>query len=211
MRLLALADVHNEEEVLSRLRSKMISKSFDYLILAGDITTRVSFAEDLVEIVKEGFFVPGNNDTEEVIDVFTKAGWNIHKRRVEIGQGLNIAGFGYSLPTPFNTPGEISEEEFERGLSQLSIDENTILITHSPPKGVLDTIPDVGISLGSISVLNAIKKGQPLLHLCGHVHEVVGKQRVGKTLVVNLPPGTSHMAGFIEIEDKKISVDFGRL
>lgn len=62
---------------------------------------------------------------------------------------------------------------------------NSILITHNPPYGVLDKAYD-GKHVGSKILLKAIKKHQPKIVLCGHIHESKGKKKIGKTPVYNL-------------------------
>jgi len=67
----------------------------------------------------------------------------------------------------------------------LGENKNSILITHNPPYGYLDKIQS-GKHVGSKIILNAIKKYQPKLVLCGHIHEAKGKAKIRKTEVYNL-------------------------
>ncbi len=62
--------------------------------------------------------------------------------------------------------------------------ENPILITHSPPYGILDNVKSVG-HVGSKKILKFIKKYQPKIVFCGHIHEGRGKKKIGKSLVIN--------------------------
>jgi len=68
-----------------------------------------------------------------------------------------------------------------------------ILVCHQPPFGVLDKVnfPSApkswqGKHAGSKIILNYIKKKKPKLVLCGHIHEGLGKKKLGKTQVINL-------------------------
>ena len=64
-----------------------------------------------------------------------------------------------------------------------------MLISHSPPKGLVD-VSSTGISLGSFAVLRAIESKEPRLVICGHIHESSGKKVThGKTVVLNAGPG----------------------
>jgi len=67
----------------------------------------------------------------------------------------------------------------------LKENSNSILITHNPPYGILDKAYD-GKHVGSKIILKAIKKHQPKLVLCGHIHEAKGKAKIGKTIIYNL-------------------------
>ncbi len=63
-----------------------------------------------------------------------------------------------------------------------------VIISHSPPKGIADRTSD-GISVGSVSVRDAIARVQPKVTLCGHIHDCWGEEGlIGKTLVRNLGP-----------------------
>ncbi len=69
--------------------------------------------------------------------------------------------------------------------SLLRENKNSILITHNPPYGVVDKSYN-GEHVGSKIIANAIKKYNPKLVLCGHIHEAKGKAKIGRTPVYNL-------------------------
>jgi Icc-related predicted phosphoesterase len=63
------------------------------------------------------------------------------------------------------------------------------------------------IGAGSTAIRRAIEKYQPLVDLCGHIHESRGTTKIGKTLVIN--PGSEYPEGvlrgaIINIGDKKV-------
>jgi uncharacterized protein len=74
----------------------------------------------------------------------------------------------------------------ERRLNKL-LKENpgSILITHNPPYGHVDAAYN-GEHVGSKIIFRAIKKHQPKIVLCGHIHEAKGESKIGKTKVYNL-------------------------
>ncbi len=206
IRILALADLHNDEAVLDRLRVLELDRRYDYLIVAGDVTGKnISYAQDFISIVQQAFWVPGNNENEEVRGMFEEAKFSVHRKRVEIKEGFNVVGFGFSTPTPFKTPGEIADEEIYAQMSALPIDANTILITHSPPYGLFD---DVGVNIGSKSIRKIIEEKQPKLALFGHVHEHSGKANIGRTICVKIPPAPSLKAAAVEIRHGHAEVFF---
>ena len=63
--------------------------------------------------------------------------------------------------------------------------KDPIVVSHAPPYGYVDKIKS-GKHVGSKILLKAIKKHQPPLVLCGHIHEAKGKAKIGKTKVYNL-------------------------
>jgi len=73
--------------------------------------------------------------------------------------------------------------------SELSVipAQRLIVVSHAPPAGVLDEGIRYGLGhLGSPALAAFVKRRQPALVLCGHVHSQGGRvERVGRTLVVN--------------------------
>ena len=59
--------------------------------------------------------------------------------------------------------------------------ETEIVVTHSPPEGVLDGV----VSRGCPELRRAIERVRPRLHVFGHVHESYGLERTAKTTFVN--------------------------
>lgn len=102
---------------------------------------------------------------------------NFHGGTLDIG-GRHVAGLGYSTPTPFDTPGEYSEDEMAARLAKLcdkfADGKPSVLICHAPP---LDTDLDrirTGLHAGSRAVREFIEKHQPEYFFCGHIHEAEG-------------------------------------
>lgn len=65
-----------------------------------------------------------------------------------------------------------------------------------------------GKHYGDILAKETIKKHQPLLSICGHMHENQGKTKVGKTLVVNPGAAVDKKFAIIDIKGKKTKVKF---
>lgn len=140
-------------------------------------------------------------------------------------QGLKIAGFGgYLDPDIYLTKKGIrllhysrkhiriirkSYKKEEKRLMKIMKNKPDILLTHYTPYRCMDKMKMKGMPLhGSymgISYFNkAIKKYQPSLVICGHMHEYQGKCKIGKTTVIN--PGAAYKgkAALIELEREKI-------
>lgn len=79
-------------------------------------------------------------------------------------------------------------------------------IFHQPPYGVLDRVglpaPKAwhGKHAGSKVILNYIKKEKPSYGFCGHIHEAVGKDKIGKTILYNLGASGSYL--FLDFDNK---------
>lgn len=76
---------------------------------------------------------------------------------------------------------------------------DSILICHNPPYGYVDKAYN-GKHVGSNILLKAIKKYQPKLVLCGHIHEAKGNAKIGKTPVYNL--GSHGDYAIFEVNEK---------
>jgi Icc-related predicted phosphoesterase len=201
MKLLALSDLHGEEEVLDRLRALSARGGYDAVLFCGDLTNRgpASYAAEAVSQFPRTYSVFGNMDTPEVIDALRQSGTLIHGKKVKLGE-WNLVGLGGSNETPFGTPTELSEEEIESTLNKADVDEFSIVLSHPPPYGVFDEVGN-GMHAGSKSVRKMVEEKRPILLICGHIHEHEGKDILGETLVVKLPPAERLRAAHIEIKD----------
>jgi len=70
-----------------------------------------------------------------------------------------------------------------------------VFVLHYPPRGFFDKIIDKknpfhGKSVGVEFFTKAIKKYQPKLVLCGHMHEYQDQKKLGKSLIIN--PGAAY-------------------
>jgi uncharacterized protein len=161
------------------------------------------------------FVMPGNDDPAGVDDAIEAAAKvEACDGRVVEFEGYGMISVGYSNPTPFDSPRELTEEAlYERicGLAdQLEDPSRAIFNLHVPPyDSSLDTAAELTedlevvmsgsapkmIPVGSTAVREAIERYQPLLSLHGHVHESAGATRIGRTLCIN--PGSDYHTGRI--------------
>lgn len=187
-RILAFSDLH-----LARNRAREIvaaADEADLVIGAGDfcnLREGLGEAMDLLApIAGKAVYVPGNAESADELRAATTA-TVLHGERLET-HGLTLFGIGYAIPvTPFGDWSCDLTEEIAEGMLA-SLEHADILISHSPPKGVVDAGPE-GQSFGSIAVRAAIERVQPGLCLCGHIHDCWGKSgEIGRTRVHNLGP-----------------------
>ncbi len=206
MKLLVLADIHGDETVLDKLR-ELKKEKFDHVLIAGDSTENsVPFMRELLEIFPDAYIIPGNNESNEVMEIMREARNYSHGKRLEIGDDYNVVGFGFSNPTPFNTPNELADKEIYGMMKELYIDEKTILLVHAPPYGIQDEIK--GRCIGSRAIRKVIEEKKPFLVFCGHLHETSGSGLLGKTLVVKVPCGEKWKFCTVEISDGKANAEF---
>ena len=188
LRLLIFSDIHNDWKTLERL----LAVEADYYIAAGDQVTWAKGIERCGEILQtrgeKVYVLPGNHESaEQVANMCARFGLhNFHEQHMQIGK-WQVAGLGYSNPTPFNTPGEYSEPQLSDRLLRFAELAPLVLVCHAPPYGTaLDQIRS-GLHAGSHAVREFIDKHQPSYFYCGHIHEAEGVEvEMGRTRARNV-------------------------
>ena len=157
----------------------------------------------------------GNDDFLSVEPIIEEAPYvtNAEGRVVEVPPGVEMISTGYSNPTPWQCPRDITEEELAERIEAMAAElrdaRRAIFNFHVPPfhSGIdqcakLDTSvspprPVMGeeIAAGSTAVRAAIERHGPVLSLHGHIHESRGVQRIGRTTCVN--PGSEYGEGVL--------------
>ncbi|WP_324735926.1 YfcE family phosphodiesterase [Thermococcus sp. SY098] len=211
MRIIAITDIHGNENKAKWLVEKIKDEKFDVLLIAGDITHfkgRGSAEKSLkyfLEFKKPVFAVMGNCDGRDVLDLLEELGINLHDKRIEIN-GIGIVGFGGSNITPFSTIWEFHDAEIWESLNK-NYRDGDILLMHVPPYGTKVDRTFTGLHVGSKALRKFIEEKQPPLVICGHIHEARGIDEIGKTLIVNPGPLFRGHYAVIDInEGKKVSI-----
>jgi hypothetical protein len=123
------------------------------------------------------YVIPGNHESDsDIADFCRKYGFqDFHGQSLMI-DGQTVAGLGYSNPTPFNMPGEYTEDELAARLGKFASLKPQILIVHTPPKNSKLDRAGEGKHFGSQAVRDFIEQHQPRYFYCGHIHEAAGQQ-----------------------------------
>ncbi len=200
MRILALTDIHGAYADAQKILSAEVG--YDVVVIGGDLTTFGTPAEaerairQFQENGKPILVVSGNMDPPELDRTFERLDVLIDSR----GRTIDTVGFfGISgAPvSPLKTPYEIPEQEILRranaGWETLSRATQTVFVPHSPPVNTaLDRIRS-GKHVGSSAVREFIEAHAPDLVICGHIHESLGTDSIGPTIMVNCgPAGSGH-------------------
>jgi Icc-related predicted phosphoesterase len=188
VKLLVFSDIHGDYAALER----QMGVEADYYFAAGDLSSWGRGLERCGAILaaRAGsvYVLPGNHESErQIAEMASQHGLvDFHGQSFWAG-GYHIAGLGGSTPTPFNTPGEYSEEEMARRLAPFAGLQPLILVCHCPPLGTdLDRVRR-GFHAGSHAVREFIEREQPAAFFCGHIHEAEGTQiRIGDTRCFNV-------------------------
>jgi Icc-related predicted phosphoesterase len=190
MRLLVFSDIHGNKSALERL----MDTEADYYFAAGDLANFGRGLEKLAPVLQNRaermYVIPGNHESEaDIARMCEEFGFhNFHGQTIQI-EGYTVAGLGYSNPTPFDTPGEYSEQELAARLEKFDGLNPLILICHAPPKDTKLDRAGEGQHFGSTAVRDFIVRNQPAYFYCGHIHEAAGQQDIiGRTIGWNVGP-----------------------
>lgn len=159
----------------------------------------------------------GNDDLFEIDEIFAQSEVfeHIDGKVVDLGEGFELLGLGYSNITPWNCPRDLPEEELRAKIDALAAGiqrmDQAIFCIHVPPYNTgIDEAPELTedmqmimsatgepqmIPVGSKAVREAILEYQPMLGLHGHIHESSGIRKLGRTTIAN--PGSEYAEGIL--------------
>lgn len=187
MRIVCISDTHDLHPVLK-------VPDGDVLVHAGDATAHGTEAQ--VREFCEWFssqphphkiFIAGNHDwlfeTEpEKARRMTKGFTYLEDSAVEI-DGLSFYGSPWTIR--YYEWAFMLERGVELAVKWNSIPDRTdVLITHSPPQGILDR-NGRGESAGCGDLLKRVRQVMPKVHIFGHMHPSNGTEIIGETVFIN--------------------------
>lgn len=185
-----LGDIHGETANIHRIKDLDKAQG---IVVTGDIGkngTRKE-AEKVIRILESYTDVLyaqiGNMDSCAVDAYLSEKKINLHKNSIENNM-LVLMGVGGSLPTPFATKSEFSEDFYAASLQNFVLLPKgtvSVLVSHNPPYGTMCDRLRNGRHVGSRAVLKFIEDCQPDFCVCGHIHESRAKDKIGKTQVCN--------------------------
>ncbi|HXY79014.1 MAG TPA: metallophosphoesterase [Candidatus Bathyarchaeia archaeon] len=192
MKISIFSDIHGDLRTLE----ERAAEPADIHIAAGDLATFGKGLDRCAEILKplggRLWLLPGNHETHEQTRAYCERfGFVDFHRQVKTLNGTNgpstWAGLGYSSITPFNTPGEYSEQEFAEALAKFDGYSGLYLVAHCPPaKTRLDEFAP-GKHGGSTALRAWIERAKPSYVFCGHIHETAGlSEQLGATQCINV-------------------------
>lgn len=198
MRILAVADIHGKEEKIFRLKDNVIRHSPHLVVVAGDITGFFGQALPVLcllnEIGTKVVMVRGNTDRKSMHkDIQEFPNLTLLEQETFTMEGIRFAGISGAFPLPFRTRIRMAEKGLFQDMEKI-VDKETILIAHPPPYGTLDLAGNK-FHAGSKSLSAFIRKKQPLMVICGHIHESPGVENLGQTTIVNCACAGTDMDG----------------
>jgi hypothetical protein len=187
MKILAFVDLHGSKKALSGIVERAKKKDIDAVVCAGDFTIFQHGIElilsKLNHIGKPVLFVHGNHeddrDVRRLCTLFRNC-YFIHNNKFRIGEYLFIGwgGGGFSFKD------KELEEHFRKFKGMIKEGDKVVFVTHAPPYGTrVDRI--MNEHAGNKTIRKFIERFKPILTVCGHLHECIGNDKIGKTFVIN--------------------------
>lgn len=207
---IAIGDVHESTSMLERIPGL---EEAEGLIVSGDLTNRggTPEAQQMYEALTRRnprlLAQIGNMDTQAVHGYLVDRDANLHLNVVELfpgllGRRIGAFGVGFSTPTPFGTPSEVSDRQLDAWIHEVHAKardfDELVAVIHTPPMNTRVDRLTSGGHVGSAAVRTFIEEAQPALCICGHIHEAVAEDRIGRTKIIN--PGMLAQGGYVRIE-----------
>ncbi len=205
MQIYTVADIHGKSNKIALIRANMLKFKPDVLVVAGDITNylfSVTVVAQLNDMPTPVLAVRGNTDlpkVEKLLEDFPNIS-SLHLKEVNIN-GIPFVGVSGTVPVPFSSRICFNEVQVIEKLEPL-VKRDSVLVAHPPPWGTQDEVFG-RFHAGCHSLKKVIKKHQPRLMICGHIHERPGPAFIGSTLVVNCALGRNRAGAMIEIDKDK--------
>ena len=208
MKILCISDLHGSHTALRRILGD--AGEVDMVLFGGDLTT-FGTPRDVESLIQQAqlaaekvYAVAGNCDSALIDEKLVDLGASAHGRGIVEGD-VGIHGAS-GIPPWFGRMYEFSEDEMvdflSAGHAQLGEVKHHIVLCHAPPSNGSVDRTSSGAHAGSGALRTFIEKTQPILVICGHVHEARGIERIGETTVVNCGPGGNGFYVLVDLDDE---------
>jgi Icc-related predicted phosphoesterase len=169
----------------------------DVLVHSGDFMNTGKYEDEFISFLnfysgfsyKHKIVIPGNHDfwaekyPEDVEKKFKEFDIDFLIQKTVTVDDIKFYGDPYQpwfYDWAFNLPrGKILEENWKK-----IPDDTDVLITHTPPRGILDRVKNGG-SVGCSDLMNRIDKLNIKINAFGHIHEAYGTHEENGVLYVN--------------------------
>jgi len=200
LKILQLGDVHCDIGMLRKLKETSRSLQFDLLAVHGDVECDGEIVDLLKEISPKIIFVPGNMDDVAISKEFSRQGFNIDSKALEIGDHVFFGIGGLSFYTSYVKVKELIPTYKGR---------KAVLLTHHPPLSEKTDLALGSIHAGLVELRELDEEFKIHIHMHGHIHESPGWEFIGETLVVN--PGALKHGRYAIIDTTTREVQLLRL
>ncbi len=188
LRILHISDIHCS----TRRALKVLDKEkYDLVVLSGDVEC-VDTAEEIVARAPLLVAVTGNMDDAAVAKYLRDKGVLLDGRVRRIDEPMFAGLGGLDFASSLSNLRRLLERE------PVDID---ILVSHHPPKGILDRT-FIGLRIGLKELRKLVEDLKPKAHLFGHIHEARGVEVRNGIVFVNAGPLKKGYYAIVECNDR---------
>jgi Icc-related predicted phosphoesterase len=198
MKIWHLGDTHTYHNLLE------IPEGIDMVIFSGDCSnprapyTNEPEVRDFIDWfgklpIKHKVFVAGNHDSSIESKLVIEADFNDNGIIYLENNSITIEGikiFGSPLTPQFGQWSFMkARNKLDRIWPSIIEDDVDVVVTHGPPKGILDIAEDRNHNIefcGDRSLMNRIREINPKLSLFGHIHNNSGIKNAGARTVAGM-------------------------
>jgi Icc-related predicted phosphoesterase len=180
-----VSDTHELEREVEVPFASLFIHCGDFTMLSRSLRAIQEFNEWLGELPhRTRIVVPGNHD-EFLEDPSNRK--LISNAIVLINEGIEIEGLRiWGTPTTPVGPGfSVRSAEERRRIYARIPDDTDVLISHGPPRWILDRSSGSSFHAGDQELLDAVIRVKPCLHTFGHVHGAHGLLGTQDTIFAN--------------------------
>jgi hypothetical protein len=210
MRLLCITDIHGEIRRLEKILAR--EPRADVLVIGGDFTNfgPPQQAGRMIDAAQahspQVLAVAGNCDSPEIDQLLSDRGISLHGRGVRIG---DVGFFGVSAMPPWRGDMyEFTEDQLDQflaaGYAQVEGSPKLVMVPHAPPRDSGVDRSGSGANVGSTAIRRWVDKVNPVLVVCGHIHEARGQGKIGQAIVVNCGPARDGNYVVAEVGDEVV-------
>ena len=176
MKLLCITDIHGNRQKFEAILDH--EPQPDVLVIGGDFTDfgPPKEAENLLDLAllhcPNILAVAGNCDSAAIDEMLDNRDVSVHSKGKVIDE---IGFFGISaMPIWRGSMYEFTEKQLDgflsEGYQEVKESSRFIIVSHPPPHGT-EVDKSGGLNIGSKSVRQWVEKIQPVLVVCGHIHQ----------------------------------------
>ncbi|MBN2101524.1 MAG: metallophosphoesterase [Candidatus Aenigmarchaeota archaeon] len=190
MRILCVSDLHHSEDLAKSVFEVIKKEKIDVFVSAGDFVSD-HFAKEVLDKMKvRSFVVHGNWDTNIKTD---NKKVSVLMNEVEEYCGYYFLG----IDDRFALDEEIFDLIKDKPLDKV------IIISHSPPYGILDATWG-GMNVGFPIYREFLENNEGVIHVCGHIHESAGYILYKKNIIINSAVIYTKKGYIIELPSREV-------
>jgi len=208
VRLVLLSDTHGNHRNVQVPEGDLLIHAGDFTWLSRSMREVSDFNRWLGELPhRHKIVVPGNHEFFLESDPSKRS--MLSKALVLIDEAIEIDGlriWGSPVTPLYGGAFGMSSAADRKRLYANIPDDLDVLITHGPPFGILDMMPNCSLHTGCRELFDAVIRVKPKVHVFGHLHGAHGIFQTKNTIYVNAALCGPH----VEIDDGPVVLCLSR-